>query len=122
MKLVNKISGNLSAGKLVSAVSMIFLLLFLTCVNQFIYDGGKDAVVVTWNCDDEEPGPCYPNSPAGPDEKSPDVPVSINEELMHFHETHVSPFWSNALFAHLIHEADKLRVVHFEILSPPPNA
>jgi hypothetical protein len=123
MNTVSKISTNITAGKIISTVSMIFLLLFLTCINQFIYDSSdKDAATVSWNCNDEEPGPCYPNSPAGPDEKSPDAPVSINEEYMHEHSSPVNPFWANAIFEHMIHEADKLRVVHFEILSPPPNA
>lgn len=122
MKPVSNISRNITAGKIVSAVTMMFLLLFLTCVNQFIFGSGKSDVAFSWNCEDEDPGPCYPNSPAGPDEKSPDAPVSINEELIHFHDTHDSPFWANSLFEHMIHQADRLCVVHFEILSPPPNA
>jgi hypothetical protein len=123
MNPVRKISQNITAGKIVSALSMIFLLAFLTCINQFIYgSSNKSSVGVSWNCGDDEPGPCYPNGPAGPDEKSPDAPVSINEEYIHEHGVPVNPFWANALFEHMIHEADKLRVVHFEILYPPPNA
>lgn len=121
MKPVSKISRNVTARKIVSAVSMMLLLLFLTCVNQFVYASNQADLVTSWDCNDEDPGPCYPNGPAGPDEKSPDAPVSINEELIHFHETHESPFRANALFEHMIHQADKLCVVHFEILSPPPN-
>ena len=123
MNQVRKISGITKAGKLTSAVVMIFLLLFLTCINQFVYSsGGKVAASFSWNCNDEDPGPCYPNGPAGPDEKTPDAPVTLNEELIHEHESTVNPFLSNAMFEHMIHEADKLCVVHFEILSPPPNA
>lgn len=121
MKSVRKISRTTYAGKIISAVWMMLLLLFMTVINQFAYGSSKDGVAVTWNCDDEDQAPCYPNSPAGPDEKSPDAPVSINEELIHFHETPVSPFWANGLFEHMIHEADRLCAVHFEILSPPPN-
>jgi hypothetical protein len=121
MKPVTKISLRFVFGKLLSAVVMIFLLLFMTTVNQFVYGSSQDTAV-TWNCDEEDNGPCYPNGPAGPDEKSPDVPVSINEELIHLDETHESPFWTNALFAHMIHEADKLCVVHLESQTPPPNA
>jgi hypothetical protein len=123
MKPVSKISRNITAGKILSAVTMMLLLLFLTCVNQFVYGSSQADVAASWNCNEEDPGPGYPNGgPAGPDEKSPDAPVSINEELIHFHETHESPFWANALFEHRIHQSDKLCVVHFEILSPPPNA
>jgi hypothetical protein len=122
MNSIRKISRKISAGKIVSAVMMMLLLVFLTCINQFIYSSpDKDDVAVAWNSNDKDPGPCYPNGPAGPDEKSPDAPVSI-EEFIHEHQSPVNPFWANALFEHLIHEADKLCVVHFEIHSPPPLA
>lgn len=122
MKRVGKISSTTPAGKIISAVFMIFLLLLLTCINQFLFSASnKSTVAVSWNCNDEDPGPCYPNGPAGPDEKSPDAPVSINEEYIHEHAGVENPFLSNALFEHMIHEADKLSAVHFEILSPPPN-
>jgi hypothetical protein len=123
MNPVRKISTNITTGKIISAVSMILLLAFLTCINQFLYGStDKEPAAAAWNSDDSEPGPCYPNGPAGPDEKSPDAPVSINEEYIHEYHSAANPFWANALFEHMIHEADKLRVVHFEILSPPPNA
>jgi hypothetical protein len=122
MNTVRKISTNITTGKIVSAVSMILLLVFLTCINQFLYGSDKEPVAAAWNCDDSDPGPCYPNGPAGPDEKSPDAPVSINEEYIHEYHSAVNPFWANALFKHMIHEADKLCVVHLEIVLPPPNA
>jgi hypothetical protein len=121
MKLVRKISLKVNFGKIVSAVTMIFLLLFMTTVNQFVY-GASQGTEVSCNCEEDNSNPSLPNSPAGPDEKSPDAPVSINEELIHFHEIHTSPFWTNALFTHLIHEAGKLCVVHLEYQTPPPNA
>ena len=114
MNTARKISNNKTAARVISAVAMMLLLLFLTCVNQFIYSSpDKDAVSVAWDGDER---------PAGPDEKSPNAPVSINEEYIHEHEWPVNPFWANALFEHKIHEADKLCVVHFDILVPPPNA
>jgi hypothetical protein len=123
MKRLGKISSKTPVGKIISAITMIFLLGLLTCINQFIFGSSdKPSVAVSWSCDDEDPGPCFPNGPAGPDEKSPDAPVSINEEYIHEHAGVENPFLSNALFEHMIHEADKLRVVHFEILYPPPNA
>lgn len=117
-----KIPVKMPAGKVVSAAVMMLLLLFLTNVNQVIYSSDKDSAFVSWNCDDEDSGPCLPGSPAGPDEKTPDAPVSINEEYIHHHESPVNPFLANALFEHMIHAADKLCHVHSEIHSPPPNA
>jgi hypothetical protein len=107
---------------MISSVTMILLLLFLTTVNQFIYSDENGNAPIAWNSEESEPGTGYPSNPAGPDEKSPDVPVSFNEEYIHDHHSGVNPFWANALFEHMIHEADKLRFVHSEIHSPPPNA
>lgn len=117
-----KISEKVPPAKWVSVLSMMLLLLFLTNVNQFIYSSGKDSSFISWNCEDDDSRPCLPGNPAGPDEKTPDAPVSINEEYIHHHESPVNPFWANALFEHMIHAADKLCQVHSEIHSPPPNA
>jgi hypothetical protein len=122
MKLVSHQTNFVSAGRIVSAVTMICLLLFLTCANQFVYSGEKDTVSANCNGSGDDRSPVFPNSPAGPDEKSPDAPVSVNEELMHYHETHVNPFLANHRLEHGAHQADKLCVVHLEQQTPPPNA
>ncbi len=106
------------------AVTMMCLLLLLTSINFFIYAGVKnDAPEVVLACGgDEDSSDTYPSSPAGPDEKSPGNAVSLTEEYIHDIEHVEDQFWINALFQHKIHEAEKLSIVHFERLSPPPEA
>lgn len=106
------------------AVGMMLLLLWLTSVN-FLYLGSKNPGAVITSLDtsgeDEETACNYPGSPAGPDEKSPDAPISIIEEFIHEHGHAVNALWVNMLFQHKVHEAEKLCVVHPESFSPPPE-
>jgi len=104
--------------KKATSVAMALLLLLLTGINYFIYAPSDPDDLLY----EAESTATIPGSPTGPDEKSPTGPVSINEEYVHDHESPVNPFWANALFEHMIHEADKLCVVHFELVSPPPEA
>lgn len=125
MKTVNHTKRKQSAGKNFLAAGMVLLLLWLTSINFVIYSGNfgkglqQSALVCTG---EEESSESYPCNPAGPDEKAPGGPVSIAEEYIHESEHHTNPFWINALFQHKIHEAENTRIVHFELLSPPPEA
>lgn len=114
-----------NAGKIFLSAGLILLLLFLTSVNYFLYPSPgksvKTVVCVNSTNDDDAPRD-LPNSPAGPDEKSPDTPVSITEEYVHEQENPVNPLLINAIFQHKVHESEKLRVIHLELLSPPPEA
>ncbi|NML19672.1 hypothetical protein HHL16_02250 [Pseudoflavitalea sp. G-6-1-2] len=104
------------------AVGLMCLLVLLTTINFFIYSGdAKEQVQYSCVTSAEEEAQSNPN-PAGPDEKSPGNPVSITEEYIHEGEDSVDPYWINALFRHKIHAAEQLKLVHFEILSPPPEA
>jgi hypothetical protein len=114
-----------NAGRKFLSAGLILLLLFLTSVNYFLYPGsGKSATAVVCATDtsDEESPRDLPNSPAGPDEKSPNAPVSITEEYVHEYDNPINPLLMNAIFQHMVHETEKLQVVHFELLSPPPEA
>ena len=115
-----------SAGKRFLAASMVLLLVWLTSINFVIYssdylkDMNQNALVCTSS--GEECPENYPSNPAGPDEKSPNGPLSMTEEYIHESEHHTNPYWINALFQHMIHEAENTRIIHFERLSPPPEA
>lgn len=102
------------------SVGLMCLLLLLTTINFFIYSGEvkqhNEYSCVAAN----EDASSNPN-PTGPDEKSPGNPISITEEYIHEGEDSVDPFWINALFRHKIHEAEQLKLVHFDIISPPPE-
>ena len=114
-----------NAGKIILSAGLILLLVFLTSVNFFLYPSSEKSVksvVCATDIPDEESSRDLPNSPAGPDEKSPNAPVSVTEEYVHEHDNPINPLLMNAIFQHMVHETEKLQVVHFEILSPPPEA
>ena len=111
-----------SVAKKVVAGAMVLLLLWITSIN-FLYLS-KDAATVLITCidgDEETGGDCNGGNPAGPDEKSPDAPISISEEFLHIYHSPVNPDWINMFFQHKVHEAEKLCIFHPESFSPPPE-
>jgi hypothetical protein len=103
------------------AVSMMFLLLLLTTANYFVYMSGETKAsigLLALGDDDKE---AFPGSPAGPDEKPPGAPVSISEEFLHGHSENSDPFITDQLFTHMVTTSEKIELVHFELLSPPPE-
>src|SRR5437868_4448764 len=119
-----KIHHRLSVRKAIVVTGMMLLLLYLTGIN-FLYsyaDKAATQVTCTDTSNDDETASGYPGSPAGPDEKSPNAPVSITEEFIHEHINPVNPLWVNMLFQHQVHETEKLCVGHPKSFSPPPEA
>jgi len=105
------------------AMVMMVLLLWLTCINFLYLNGDHQCALIECMADageDEESTCNYPPG-SGPDEKSPDAPVSIIEEYIHDHHHAENSLWINMLFQHKVHEAEKLTVVHPESFSPPPE-
>jgi hypothetical protein len=116
-----------SLRKVFPAIGMMLLLVLLTSMNFFIYpssldDKAKSCWASTAGGDEESPENSSNPCPAGPDEKSPNKPISVNEEYIHEGPEVSSPFWDNPLFEHKIHETEKLQIVHFELITPPPKA
>ena len=117
-----------SPRKVFPAVGMILLLLLLTSMNFFTYSSSADAKAkscwstTTTGGDEESPESSGNPCPSGPDEKAPNKPISVNEEYTHEGPEVSNPFWVNPLFEHKIHEAEKLQIVHYELLTPPPKA
>lgn len=104
------------------SVFMIALIMLLTNANYFIYPGtAENAGLVELTESEGGQGMPAPGNPAGPDEKSPNAPVSFNEEYVHKQEDLHNPFWTNHMFQYMIQQSEKLDLVHFEILSPPPE-
>jgi hypothetical protein len=114
-----------SIAKRIVAGSMILLLLWITCVN-FLYLSKvtASALITCIDADgDEETGTdCNNGNPAGPDEKSPDAPLTFSEEYLHTYHNPVNPEWISMFFQHKVHEAEKLCIFHPESFSPPPEA
>jgi hypothetical protein len=115
----NKYQDN-SHGKTFVAVVMIFLLLFLTTANFFFFSGNAESSYSAM-CGQDEDAETFPGSPSGPDEKAPGGPVSFSEEYIHGHLEISDFFLSNRLFKHLITVSEKIELIHFELLSPPPE-
>ena len=104
---------------------MMLLLLWITGINFLYLSKNKCASLVSCCTDtneDEDSGTtCDNGSPAGPDEKSPDAPISVTEEFIHEIHNTVNPLWVDMFFQHKVHEAEKLCVVHKELFTPPPE-
>ena len=111
-----------SVAKKIVATVMMLLLLWITGIN-FLYasnDAGSLITCLDENGEEESGADCN-SSPAGPDEKSPDAPVTISEEFIHEYHNPVNPDWINMFFQHKVHEAEKLCIFHPELFSPPPE-
>ena len=125
MNHANKIHQGQSSWKSLLAVGMMLLLLWLTCINFLYLTSNNSCNLITCmaSSDEDEESACnYPGSPAGPDEKSPDAPITIIEEYIHEYDHAENTLWVNMLFQHKVHETEKLTVVHPECFSPPPEA
>lgn len=113
---------NVSVAKKIVATIMMLLLLWITGVN-FLYLSKNTSEVLITCIDahgDEDTSDCNTN-PAGPDEKSPDAPITVTEEFLHEYHNWDNPDWVNMLFLHKVHEAEKLCIFHPESFSPPPE-
>ncbi len=124
MKQTSKKYQAVTLRKIIPAAGMMLLLLLLTSMNFFIYASPDSGVKTCWSASNEEEapetnGPC---SPTGPDEKAPNKPVSVNEEYIHEGPDMDHPFGIESILAHKIHAAEKLQIVHFELVTPPPKA
>lgn len=125
MKGIRKDYYTVSVAKRFVAYAMMLLLVWITSVN-FLYlskDTSKALVTCIDVDGDEDSGSdCNNANPAGPDEKSPDAPITISEEFIHTYHNPVNPDWINTFFQHKVHEAEKLCIFHPESFSPPPEA
>lgn len=88
---------------------MIFCLTFLTSLNYFLYS--SDGEVITKIA-----------SPSGPtEEKSSNSGFSLAEEILHESSFEFNSDITNFLCLHHIAEADKLQIVHPELILRPPR-
>jgi hypothetical protein len=111
-----------SVAKKIVASVMMLLLLWITSINFLYASKNYSALITCIDADgDEESGADCNTSPAGPDEKSPDAPITISEEFLHEYHNPVNPDWISMFFQHKVHEAEKLCIFHPESFSPPPE-
>ena len=112
-----------SGAKRIVAVAMMLLLLWITGINfLYAFKDVSSALITCVDADgDEDSGANCNTSPAGPDEKSPDAPITITEEFLHEYHNPVNPDWISMLFQHKVHETERLCIFHPESFSPPPE-
>jgi len=112
----NIISTESNALKMFSTGLLFSCLMLLTCTNFIIYTFGN-AVEVEFMSDfsGEE------KMPATPEEKSTNNSITIQEEYVHDTDYEIHNLAFNHRTHHTIIEASKLSIVHFELISPPPD-
>lgn len=122
MAATNKISNQgLSAKKLFSVFIMAFGLLLLTGANFIVYADNfcckQLCKTETEKNDTEAPSPVEEKS------KSSNSGPTVQEEYLHDNKhSHKEFAWLDILLRHRIMDAEKLQIVHYELVSPPPKA
>jgi hypothetical protein len=98
-------------GTILSVCLMIFCLVYLTSLNFFLYSPDCETTTQT-------------ASPSGPTEEksSTTAGFSFAEEILHEGSFEFSAEISNQLFLHHIAEAERLQIVHPELILRPPRA
>ncbi len=110
---------NISVGKRLSIVLMLFCLTLLTSINYLLYPAEVTTTVVGSEERDTK-GIDFP--PSGtPEEKSSNTGLSIVEEIIHDKHAEIDFRASNQFYLHHIAEADKIEMFHPERISPPPK-
>ena len=107
----------LSFSKVLSVLVMCTALLFLTGANYFIYSihTQENKLCLTTGSNDNEA-----HAPLEEKSKSSSS-FSIQEEYLHDKHS-VNEFARLTMLLHRrIHDAEKLTIVHYELISPPPK-
>lgn len=118
IKKRNKPPRVISVTKTVSVIIMYIGLLLLTGANFFMYKSGLQTEKVSPLNDDS-----HENKAPNPAEEHPksNQALYIQEDYLHEKYSHGNFTWRTLLFYHKIGEAEKLQVVHCELISPPPK-
>lgn len=116
MKRSNNISIFAAATRVASVIIMCVSLMFLTGANFFVYNGQHCEKKVAASSDSEEN-----EAPSPVEEKSKSSGTSIQEEYLHDKCSLRLLAASTVQSRYHIPNEEKLQVVHFELLSPPPE-
>lgn len=104
------------AAKTITVLFLFLCLLFLTGINFILYPSYNLVAAVA----DMNGGETEDTSPSGPVEEKT-ASASLAEEFLHEH-FYLNVALVNNLMLHKIHEAEKLQIVHSELLTPPPES
>ena len=123
MKSRKKIKKWSGIGRFLSICLMFFALLFLTTANFFvgassIEDSQAAMPVSQKSADSNEDLPAAPNPT---EEKTSTNSISVIEEYLHKDHFDFNLFNSGKRILHQIAVTQKIELVHFKLLSPPPE-
>jgi hypothetical protein len=102
----------------VSVMVMIMGLVFLTGANFLVYSDyyhNRTAYQQQESQQGEAPSPVEEKS------KSANGGINVQEEYLQEKHSFKELAWLNALLRHRIMDAEKLEIVHYELVSPPPK-
>jgi len=101
-----------------AALVIYFSLMLVSGVNFIIYAGSSQSQLIkqalsTGNADE--------NIPEKPVEEKTAISISISEELLHENSCLYSHFLTPITAAYFILHTESLSIVHYDLLSPPPD-
>jgi len=120
MEKKKNIKATINPAKMISIGVMCFCLLFLTGVNFFVYPPSDPACHSSISrqgnitSDEESPTPVEEKSSAK-------TGITVQEEYVHDVELVKGSVDIVYLSEHKIPAEEKLQIVHFELISPPPK-
>lgn len=104
-------------GRLLSVAVMVFGLLLLTGANFIVYSDYQHNQQHLCQQQDSQEAP----TPVEEKSKSSSGGISIQEEYLHERHSFKELSWLDDLLRHRIMDAEKLEIVHYELVSPPPK-
>ena len=110
----------LAVGRFMSVMLMVFALLFLTTANYFV-SALADSAQVSLPEKSADSNEDLPKAPNSTEEKTTSGSLSIIEEYLHKNHFDFDLFNSSERFLHQIAVSQKIELVHFKLLSPPPE-
>lgn len=115
LKIISPISLQTALYRYLAALIMCFTLMFLTGVNFFVYSDAQNNIQ---QCQNKATGQ---DIPVG--EKSSTFGSNLNLQEEYVHEFHLPAANITAanLVPYALHNDSKYAMVHFELISPPPD-
>ena len=104
--------------KLLSVITLSFCLILLTGINFVLYPENNSSITWNINSSGEICGEEIPQVPT--EEKSSESSTTIHEDFLHDNDSHCKLFSTLSLLHNLM-SAGKLQVIHYKLISPPPD-
>lgn len=116
-KQINNKHSQVPITKIFTAIFLCMSLLFLTAANFFVYADYHFEKKITWSADENERQAANPVEEHSKCCKGP----TVTEEYLHDKHFLHELSWLASSIHHLITDKEKLSVIHYDIISPPPK-